>query len=213
MKNQHSNPKKIKTLKVIREVEKEITYVKFVKESVDVSFEDLTTEDIDTLSHKESIAVAKAYKDLYLQAKGIVSDFIENSNTPVTEPTLNTTDTIDVVEVIEDEVDAIVPVNPVKTAMKHPRSNGGVRVGSGESNDEMIGNKHEKASSIYHYVFWSRNQQSWRTIHNNIKHDTEIEAALASDGWLDEVGDKVRPLNRKEFPEIMEAYNKKEEGK
>ncbi len=63
-------------------------------------------------------------------------------------------------------------------------------------------------SSKYSYVYWNTASKSYKITHGNKKsYKSEIEAALASDKYLDDKDNKTKPRNRDNFIEIMEAYN------
>ena len=64
-------------------------------------------------------------------------------------------------------------------------------------------------SSKYHYVYFHTQSKAFTVVYGNKKQfSTELEAALAIDGWLDDRGDTKRPKNRDKFPEVMEAYER-----
>ncbi len=198
--NQQHKTKKINTVQVTRKVEKEITYTKLVDEKMNVLFEELTEDDISTLDHEEAKAVAVAFRKLYLEYKSIATDQIELLKFVSPEPPLSIPSTKQD-KTSKDKVDTNTQRESKEAVTEHSRNGG-----EGGSNDELIGNK-VGSTSKYHYVYFDRTQQCYRTTHTNIKYKTEIEAALASDIWLEQTGDKKRPKNADEFKEVKEAYD------
>ncbi len=79
----------------------------------------------------------------------------------------------------------------------------------------MLGKKVGK-TSIYSYVYlvgksglFTSGITSKRKKHMCGSHIKEVNAALAIDAYLDEIGDDTRPRNRDHHPEIMDLYLQK----
>lgn len=57
-------------------------------------------------------------------------------------------------------------------------------------------------TSKYHYTFFHTASGKYAITHTKGVYDNEIQAAIASDDYLDFRGDTKKPRNRDEFPEL-----------
>jgi len=93
---------------------------------------------------------------------------------------------------------------PIKAVIEHPKTS--VPISSGKSKGHEIGVKSGKTSK-YSYVYWHTSSKSFRIVHDSkLSFSDEIEAALASDKYLDDTNNKIKPRNRDKYFEIAELY-------
>lgn len=175
--NHHS---KIKTISVKREVIREVMVQKKFKENVDVELTDLTVDEIYQLPLELSRAVSVAFKKLYEEYKSISAEQSGLINF-ISEPTLNP-------QATEAEEGVKIPIDDQTPVTGHPH------VGSG-SNEALIGNKHDHATSKFHYVFWNTGRKKWCNTMTNDAFDSEIACASFVDSHLDKIGDDTKPRN------------------
>ncbi len=184
--------KKIKTIQVTRNVEKEVLVKKIFKEKVDIELTDLLEDEIHQLDKETAHAVAVAFRKLYLEYKQISveqNDILSSLNQ---EPPLSP-------QATEVETNTNVSNEDSKATENNPRD--GNAGGSGHSG--VVGANHGE-SSKYHYTYWNSKRKKWMNNFANDVFDDEILCAISADNWLRENDTKNRPFNADEFAEVME---------
>ncbi len=185
--------KTIKTIPVIREIEKKVMVVKKVKETIEVGLRDLTENDIDAIKELDiAKAVAVGFRTLYEQAMDLNRDLVETAKKmsearKKSEPTLNTQ---------PFNLNLIGKPKKIKST------------GSGNTGNHL-GQK-VGVTSKYHYVFFDSTQECWKCNFESKCFKNEIQAALAADEYTRSNKDgKKRPLNKNEFKEVADAIRTK----
>ncbi len=196
----------IKTIPVVRTIEKEIIVKKKIKEEVQVGIHDLTEDDIYALKSIDiTKAIANGFRTLYNESMGLNRELVETAQQMAQarerpEPTHNT-QPFNLTSIGNEQV------KKRKTVTKHPRSN---TLGSGNSG-HTIGKK-VGITSKYHYVFFDNTQQCWKCNFESKGYESEIEAAIVADKFTKKMNrndGKKRPLNKNEFEEVADAFGTK----
>lgn len=189
--NIESLTKKIKTIKVKRTVEREVTVLRKFEEDVDVFLTDLTEPDLDSIKDADLIrAVAIGFMKLYNEFRDISleqGEVIKQSIPP--EPTP-------------------IPLAPTEETITAKRGSNKSKQKEAVTDDPYESTKGIKVgkSSKYHYTYFDSTYKCWKTNDERRSYKDEVLAALGADTYLDRIGDEKRPRNRDNFPEIMEAY-------
>lgn len=191
--NMEPTLQKIKTIKLKRIVEREVTVLRKFKEDVDVPLSDITEPDLDSIKDVELLRiVAIAFKRLYDEYRDISKE-----QSKVIQKFLQEEPPRDI---IVPPLDTVVPDTGFKSVE--------TKTVSGHPHEGIVGNK-KGVTSEYHYVFFDKTKECWKTTFESQCHKNEIDAALGADLYLTRTIDTKRPMNRNEFPEVMTAYTVK----